>query len=151
MSIQVMSEVWEHSTATGAELLVLLGLADRARNEDGVCWPGILDIARRARISERQAQRHIRALILKGELRKLEQGGRGLGDTNTYQVAVGKYQGVIHVTLQGDIGAKKGDIRRRPRVTPMTPEPSVLNRQIEPEVFVDPKTQRLRLVKRPGS
>src|SRR5262245_23916492 len=144
MSIQVMSEVWEHSTATGAELLVLLGLADRARAEDAVCWPGIRDIARRARVSERQAQRHITALISRGELRRLKMGGGDPSQTSVYQVAVGRYTGVISDTgrVSSATGvpvtsvtgvpvtskAKTGDTHVTRPVTPMSPKPSY-NRQ----------------------
>lgn len=142
LSIYVSSEVWAHSKATGAQLLVLLALADRARSEDAVCWPGVESVAKMARISRRQAMRHIEYLIARGEVRRIEKGGHGLGDTNTYQIILGKYQGVTYDTLQGVIQGKKGDIRRRPRVSRMTPEPSV-NRQ-EPRVVFDEKKGRYK-------
>lgn len=90
MSVKVMSRVWDHSTQDGSSLLVLLALADHA-DEDGVCWPGIERVAAKARVSERQAQRVIKALEEKGEvLTQFQRGHRGgRGYTNRYLIATG--------------------------------------------------------------
>jgi len=65
MSIRLMSQVWEDTRiGSQAELLVLLALADHAR-DDGLCWPSMRSIAGKARIEERSAQRIIRRLIEK--------------------------------------------------------------------------------------
>lgn len=61
MSIKIMSHIWEHAEQAGTALLMLLALADNA-NEDGICWPGISYLARKTRMSERQAQRLIKKL-----------------------------------------------------------------------------------------
>src|SRR5258705_11620743 len=66
MSIRLMSQVWEDTRiGSQAELLVLLALADDAR-DDGLCWPSMRSIAGKARIEERSAQSIIRRLIEKG-------------------------------------------------------------------------------------
>jgi hypothetical protein len=60
MSIRLMSQVWEDARIQSqAELLVLLALADHAR-DDGLCWLSIRTIATKARIEERSAQRILR-------------------------------------------------------------------------------------------
>lgn len=75
MSVHVASTVWRYSKATGAELLVLLSLADQA-DDDGKCWPSIPNIAKRCRVSERSVHRYLAALVELGELRKEERPGR---------------------------------------------------------------------------
>src|SRR5260370_40677127 len=65
MSIRLMSQDWEDTRiGSQAELLVLLALADHAR-DDGLCWPSMRSIAGKARIEKRSAQRIIRRLIEK--------------------------------------------------------------------------------------
>lgn len=51
----------QHSTATGAELLVLLSLAVHANN-DGNAWPSTRTMAAMARMSQRSVQRSLRKL-----------------------------------------------------------------------------------------
>jgi hypothetical protein len=67
MSIRVTSWVWENTRAEGAELLVLLALAEHAGN-DGSCYPSMRRIAERARLSLRGAQTAMRALEAKGAI-----------------------------------------------------------------------------------
>lgn len=122
MAIQVMTEVWEHSQATGTRLLILLALADRARKEDGVCWPGIAALAQQARVTSRDVHHHIGALQGMGELRIVRRGGRGPRDTSVYQVTVGRYKDATVCTLH-DGGrvqppSVKGQAGRVQRVTP---------------------------------
>src|SRR5260221_1814 len=70
-----MSQVWEDTRiGSQAELLVLLALADHAR-DDGLCWPSMRSIAAKARIEERSAQRIIRRLIEKGFVELVSKGG----------------------------------------------------------------------------
>jgi hypothetical protein len=86
MSLKIMAAVWEESTHRGAALIMMLALADHA-NDDGVSWPGIDRLAQRARVSVRQAQVIIAALIESGELHVLRNAGRGY--TNLYLVTIG--------------------------------------------------------------
>lgn len=67
MSIRLMSAVWV-LPITPAPKLVLLALADWANDGGRQCFPSIRSIAARACISERQAQRHMRALEAAGWL-----------------------------------------------------------------------------------
>ena len=91
MSIRLMSQVWEDTRiGSQAELLVLLALADHAR-DDGLCWPSMRSIAGKARIEERSAQRIIRRLIEKGFVELVSKGGciDGQNTPNRYRVIGG--------------------------------------------------------------
>jgi len=67
MSIEIMSTIWKLAEIGGTELLVLLALADFA-NDEGICWPSLKTVSRKARISERQTGRVIASLKKKGYL-----------------------------------------------------------------------------------
>ena len=91
MSIRLMSQVWEDTRiGSQAELLVLLALADHAR-DDGLCWPSMRSIAGKARIEERSARRIIRRLIEKGFVELVSKGGciDGQNTPNRYRVIGG--------------------------------------------------------------
>ena len=77
MSVRVLTIVWDASPSQGAELLVLLALADQA-GDDGVTWVEIPRIARKTRLSERHVIRMIGALEKEGrvEKRKAQRGRR---------------------------------------------------------------------------
>jgi helix-turn-helix protein len=92
MSIRLMAQVWEDTRVQSqAELLVLLALADHAR-DDGLCWPSMRTIAKKARIEERSAQRIVRRLIEKGLIELISKGGciEGHNTPNHYRVMVGE-------------------------------------------------------------
>lgn len=83
MSASVFNHVLENSQAEGKTLLVLIAIASRA-DDDGVAWPGIEWIAKRARCSLRKAQDAIRELQAMGELQVEYTVGRS--NTNRYTV-----------------------------------------------------------------
>ena len=85
MSIEIMSKAWKKSRQSGARLLALLALADRA-DEDGVCWPGRDWVAERARVRKDNLRRIIRFLEESGEI--VYDPGRGRGKRTYYLVAV---------------------------------------------------------------
>jgi hypothetical protein len=106
MSIRLMSQVWEDTRIESqAELLVLLALADHAR-DDGLCWPSMRSIAGKARIEERSAQRIIRRLIEKGLTELVLQGGciDGCNIPNRYRV-IGSEPRQTHGVTEGRPGA----------------------------------------------
>lgn len=83
MSIRIMSWVWDSGPADQAQTMVLLAIADFC-DDSGMCWPSVASIAQKARMSERNARRIIRALQDAGWLDIEEQRGRN--QTNRYRV-----------------------------------------------------------------
>ena len=83
-----MTWAWALRDLGQAETLVLLALADAA-DDDGLCWPSQAVLARKARISERSARRHIEFLREAGlvdvETRSSLKGRR----SNLYRLNVG--------------------------------------------------------------
>lgn len=67
MSIRVMSAVWERSAHSGSALLLMLAIADFAR-DDGVAWPSLSTLAGKTRMSDRQIRRLVLACESSGEL-----------------------------------------------------------------------------------
>ena len=86
MSIRVMTRVWEHAIYKEGALLTLLALADYADN-NGVCWPGQLELAHKARLGERQLRNVLHMLEGKGEIVSVP--GRGRGNVTVYCVLSG--------------------------------------------------------------
>ena len=120
MSIRLMAQVWEDTRVeTQAELLVLLALADHAR-DDGLCWPSMRTIAKKARIEERSTQRIVRRLIEKGLIEVVSKGGciEGHNTPNHYRVMVGESKGSPGPTLSHPgmtVSQGEGGDRRSPR------------------------------------
>src|SRR5262245_42302484 len=86
MSIEATSAVWKRSRQKkSSRLVVLLALADYT-NSDGIAWPAVSTLARKARMSERNVQRCVRALEKAGELEvRANQGRRG---SNIYRITL---------------------------------------------------------------
>lgn len=75
MSIKVSTEVWLGSRNKSGSLLVLLVLADHA-DDQGIAWPGVPLLARKARLSERHTRRCLNQLVASGELQILPNQAR---------------------------------------------------------------------------
>lgn len=86
MSGRATTAVYDHSTHDASRLLVMLAIANAA-NDAQVAWPGIDEIARNSRISERQAQNILRDLETSGELCRSLGGGRR--NTTRYLITCG--------------------------------------------------------------
>ncbi len=84
MAINVMSWAWRESRADGADLLVLLAIADQSNEDGGGAWPSVVGLATRARVSVRTVQRCLARLIELGELEV--QYGAGHNGVNVYRV-----------------------------------------------------------------
>jgi hypothetical protein len=91
MSIAALGWVWDNSEAEGRELLVMLALADSSNNE-GVSWPKLSTLARKARTTERTVQRTL-LKFASPECRELQvfRGGflDGKNQSNTYRLLMG--------------------------------------------------------------
>ena len=85
-----MTKVWKSAPYKGQTLLALLALADWA-DDEGYCFPGIRQIAKKSRQSERNAQRCIHRMVRDGLLIVHEAGGGRreggkMGHRPTYQI-----------------------------------------------------------------
>jgi len=67
MSIKVMTRVWEESKHKGSELLLLLAIADNAR-DDGHAWPGLSVLSGKTRLSRQTLSKKLENLVESGEL-----------------------------------------------------------------------------------
>ena len=83
MANNVLNWVWEHSRSRHAARLVLLAIADRAR-EDGTAWPSNTELRRMTGLGERSVQAGVTELVKLGELYVgIQQGPNGV---NRYRV-----------------------------------------------------------------
>src|SRR6266540_4691977 len=87
VSIRVMNWVWEHSTAKGSELLLLLAIADAADDHGRNAFPSISTLAAKTRMSRRTVQRLVVKLEDDGHLILQRAGGCR---ANTYEVVLGR-------------------------------------------------------------
>jgi len=95
MSVKVMARVWEHSQASGGELLVMLALADFA-NDDGECWPSVPVLAQKARLTDREVRYLLPKLESAGELCYTKSNG-GRNRRNWYVITVSENPETVSV------------------------------------------------------
>lgn len=95
MSIKVITLVWDKSEHKGNNLLTLLALADNA-NDDGYCWPGLDNIAKKTRVSRNTVIRCIKTLEETAELFALHSRRHG----NKYLILVGRTDKHIKSALE---------------------------------------------------
>lgn len=81
MSIKVMTQVWQDSTAANSNLLLLLAIADFA-NDNGEAFAHTKTLAKKCRLSERAVQVAINTLVAADEL--IVKRGAGPGHSNLY-------------------------------------------------------------------
>ena len=130
MSVRTISAVWEHSRQSGTGLLMLLALADFA-DDRGNAYPAVGTLARKCRMSPRNAIYILKGLQESGELEvRTNQGPRG---TNRYRVVLEALKGVQPASgVQPVAGVQSSvatpAIQRRLPLQPIADEPS-LNRQ----------------------
>jgi DNA-binding MarR family transcriptional regulator len=97
MSARASGQVWKLSKHKGSELLVLLAIADNAKDDGRDAWPGISELSRKTRLTERNIQLILRKLELSGEL--------------TVEKNAGPHRAnLYHLMLMGE------------KITPSTPE-----------------------------
>jgi hypothetical protein len=82
-----MTRVFDHSQAKGVTRLVLLAIADVARDEDGCAWPMVETIAKKAHCGARTVTAAVHELVQLGEL--AVDFGCGRGHSSVYTVLVG--------------------------------------------------------------
>lgn len=140
-----MTWLWEHSTASGTELLVLLAIADAADDQGGNAWPSTATIARKCRISDRTVQRIVARLVDAGQLEVKPNAGRA--GTNLFRVLMRRQKPTEPTTAPAPevtpehpdttpdrltgVTDRRGDNGVTTPPTPVSGEPS-LNRPLPP-------------------
>ena len=98
LSIAHVQFALDHATnVSGSELLVLVSLAEWA-DADGFCWPSHDSIARRARVSRRQAIRLVQNLVDKGLVKQVGRRQRSNEYVITCDIAASQQSEMSHVT-----------------------------------------------------
>lgn len=115
-----MSWVLRESEAHLGDRLVLLVLADHAREDGTSAWPSIETIAHQSRLSERQARRCLRNLEEAGEIVETGKSRKG-----THIYSFPKY------ISRGDNMTPPGGTSTSPGGDNMTPDPSLKQPSVE--------------------
>jgi len=86
MSVRTIAIILDHSpVASSGERLLLVVIADKS-GDDGVAWPSISEMARKALLSERQIKRLIASLVDGGHLQK-RKAQRGRRRVSVYRLS----------------------------------------------------------------
>ena len=136
MSIKAMTWVWELQELTQSETLVMLSLADAAR-DDGVCWPSQAVIAHKARMGLRTVKRVIGRLRTYGLLEVYTRATQNGRRTNVYQLNVG-----MDFSLQTKQSAKLAPCEKIPS-EPVDNSPKDSFPVIDEEVSFPHKTSKV--------
>lgn len=130
MSVRTMARVWEFSQHGGTNLLMELAIADFS-DDEGRAYPSVPTLAKKCRISERQAVRVLKILEDSGELKiQKNTGPRG---TNVYRLMLRGMTSASPLTPMSPLtpASLTPDIQVQKPLTPMSPEPP-LNHQETP-------------------
>jgi DNA-binding Lrp family transcriptional regulator len=84
MSVYISADVWKYSKTRGSARLLLLALADNAREETRIAIVGITYLAEKTRLSQRAVHRLIQELEASGEV--LIERNRGRHRVNRYKI-----------------------------------------------------------------
>jgi hypothetical protein len=134
VSIRQLNLVWEHSKQKGGALLMMLAIADFA-DDAGAAYPGVETLARKSRMSERNARYVLRELEACGEI-SVEQNAGPKG-SNLYRIKLtpnlelfGKGERGATVAAGAKVapgagGDKEGGKTRQKGGQPIAPEPSL--------------------------
>lgn len=135
-----MAEVWEHAEVEATRLLLLLALADFA-NDEGVCWPSVARLAKKARVKERCVQTIMRDFRRDGTV--AVEPNAGPNGVNVYTLKLGggaccaplkpNAPGVhatagVHDTVRGGARQRNLGVHRhapKPSLEPSLVEPSL--------------------------
>ena len=132
MSIKAIDAVWTHSRHRGGKLLLLLAIADFA-NDNGVAWPSIATLAKKARMSDRNAQACLREMLDDHDPELSIEEGAGPHGTHLYHILLTqgeKSSGVKKV--RGEKRHARGEKFDSQGVKPASPNPSLESVIIEP-------------------
>lgn len=114
MSVQATTWVWEHSKASGTDLLVLLAIADAANRDGRRSYQSAATVAAMTRLSKRTVQRSVARLVELGDI--IQEAEKGIRGTSSYALP-------LHTrpTSPGDV--RQNDVRHpgSPPTSPVTP------------------------------
>jgi len=150
VSIYVSTWCWQHSRASGADLLVLLAIADQANDDGQEAWPSHATLADRCRVSVKTTQRATQRLMELGELtvdRHAGPASQGATRQHPNKYSFPAYQ-AYRKQGQSDAASaraaakaatsapRSGDILARSSDTAVSPYPS-----LDPSLNLDPKSK----------
>lgn len=132
MSISVMSQCWAKSRHAGSELLLLLAIADFS-DDIGRSYPAVGTLAVKCRMTRRNVQYILKALVQSGEVSIEPNKGPPPKFPNRYQINL-RQIGVQQVSrVQSTVA--RGAIQRTNGVQPISPKPSVNINNLQTEGF----------------
>lgn len=117
-----MSAVWDRSQHSGTNLLMLLAVSDFC-DDEGVCYPAVPKLAKKCRMSKRNAQDRLRELSESGELTILKNQGPPPKFPNLFQVNLDALG--VKPTAPVKYNVERGEAHCTPGVKPTAPKPSV--------------------------
>lgn len=135
MSVDVMSLVWKSGLYKGTDLMVLLGLADRAGDDGGNAFPGNFELGWKARVDDRSVQRSLKKLQADQviQLTANANGGRGRKRVFTINVPLLRDRAAVYMAeverrrvsreAKGDVDVTLFDENPDTGVTLSTPNP----------------------------
>ena len=154
MSIKVMTMVWDRFPASGSELLAMLAMADWCDDRGGSLYPSMRAVAKKIRVSEKQARRIVHGLEAKGFLSVVGNANGGApGSTKQFRLHVEKLAELplievdknietapIGVTPPADVTPPMGvpdGSHGCPETAPMGGSQTVIEPSIEPSIKED--------------
>lgn len=142
-----MSKVWERSQHAGSDLLMLLAIADFA-DDDGAAFPAVEKLARKCRMSKRNAQDRLRVLSESGELTILKNQGPPPKYPNLFMVNLGalgvRPTAPVKPAAPVQYNVERGAAHCAPGVKPTAPKPSVNHQEPSTCAHDAKKTHRSR-------
>jgi DnaD/phage-associated family protein len=125
MSIKIMSDIWENSSHSGTELLLMLAIGDFS-DDKGLAFPGITRLAKKCRVSKSSIQRAVKACIESKELQVVYNAGieTGHGKTNLYRINLIALRGVNLTPVSPVLPQGVSPVLPQ-GVSPVLPKPSV--------------------------
>jgi len=132
VSISVMSQCWAKSKHAGSELLLLLALADFS-DDRGKSYPAISTLAMKCRMTRRNVQYILKALLRSGEISIEPNKGPPPKFPNLYQINIRQLGAQALARVQSTVA--RGAIRRTNGVQPTSPKPSITINNHQTEGF----------------
>lgn len=128
-----MARVWELSRHAGTDLLMLLAIADFS-DDDGLAFPSVEKLAKKCRMSKRNAQDRLKALSESGELTILKNQGPPPKYPNLFRVNLEllgmKHASPVQPTAPVQYSVERGAAHCMAGVKPTAPKPSVNHQEL---------------------